>query len=58
MTFEAFPKIPRLNRDITITEKIDGTNVAVVIEPAASSDVAHAVAMPNGRNESGDLIQG
>ena len=31
--FQAFPKIPRLNRDITITEKIDGTNAAVVIEP-------------------------
>lgn len=29
--FEAWPKIPRLNRDIVITEKIDGTNAAVVI---------------------------
>jgi len=33
MTFEAFPKIPRLNREIVITEKIDGTNAAVVITP-------------------------
>lgn len=32
MDFEAFPKIPRLNRDIVITEKIDGTNAAVLIE--------------------------
>jgi hypothetical protein len=32
MEFQAFPKIPRLNRDITITEKIDGTNAAVLIE--------------------------
>lgn len=32
--FEAFPKIPRLNRDIVITEKIDGTNAAVLIEAA------------------------
>lgn len=31
-TFEAFPKIPRLYRDIVITEKIDGTNAAVLIE--------------------------
>lgn len=31
--FTPFPKIPRLNRDIVITEKIDGTNAAVVIEP-------------------------
>lgn len=30
--FEAFPKIPRLNRDIVVTEKIDGTNGALVIE--------------------------
>lgn len=27
--FQAFPKIPRLFRDIVITEKIDGTNAAV-----------------------------
>ena len=29
--FEAWPKIPRLKRTVTITEKIDGTNAAVVI---------------------------
>jgi len=29
--FEAFPKIARLNRGMVITEKIDGTNAAVVI---------------------------
>lgn len=34
MDFEIFPKIPRLNRDIVITEKIDGTNAAVLIEEA------------------------
>jgi hypothetical protein len=31
MRFEAFSKIPRLNRDIIITEKIDGTNGQVLI---------------------------
>lgn len=31
LTFEPWPKIPRLNRDIVITEKIDGTNAAVII---------------------------
>jgi len=31
MQFVAFPKIPRLNRDIIITEKIDGTNASVFI---------------------------
>ena len=30
--FEEFPKVPRLFRDVIITEKIDGTNAAVVIE--------------------------
>jgi|WetSurMetagenome_2_1015567.scaffolds.fasta_scaffold271145_4 hypothetical protein len=29
--FTAFKKIPRLNRDITITEKIDGTNACVYV---------------------------
>lgn len=30
--FQAWPKIPRLNRNCIATEKIDGTNAAVVIE--------------------------
>jgi hypothetical protein len=29
--FESFPPIPRLFRDMVVTEKIDGTNAAVVI---------------------------
>jgi hypothetical protein len=29
--FQAFKKIPRLNRDIVITEKIDGTNACVYV---------------------------
>lgn len=36
--FTPFPKIPRLFRDIVITEKIDGTNAAVVIEKDADSE--------------------
>lgn len=31
--FQAFPKIPRLNREVIITEKIDGTNGQVYIRP-------------------------
>ena len=31
MDFEAFPKMPRLRREIIITEKIDGTNAQVCI---------------------------
>lgn len=30
-TFTPWPKVARLNRDIVITEKIDGTNAAIVI---------------------------
>jgi len=30
--FQGFPKIPRLHRGLTITEKIDGTNAAVGVE--------------------------
>lgn len=30
--YKAWPKIPRLNREIVITEKIDGTNGAIHIE--------------------------
>ncbi|MEM9605864.1 MAG: RNA ligase family protein [Actinomycetota bacterium] len=33
--FQPFPKIPRLNRDIVITEKIDGTNAQVALIPEA-----------------------
>ncbi len=29
--FQKFPKIPRFNRDIIITEKIDGTNAQILI---------------------------
>lgn len=31
LEFEEFPKIPRLNRDCIISEKIDGTNAQVII---------------------------
>lgn len=32
MEFEGFPKIPRLFRDIVITEKLDGTNAQILID--------------------------
>lgn len=31
--FQTWPKTPRLFRDVTVTEKIDGTNSCVIIEP-------------------------
>ncbi len=38
MIFEAFPKIPRLFRDVTITEKLDGTNAQVWITSEFQGD--------------------
>ena len=38
IAFEAWPKIPRLNRGILVTEKLDGTNAAVVILPLGNVD--------------------
>lgn len=34
----SFPKIPRLNREIVITEKIDGENTGIYIEPGRAQD--------------------
>lgn len=30
--FAAFPKIPRLNREVVVTEKLDGTNACVYVD--------------------------
>jgi RNA ligase len=40
--FQGFGKIPRLFRDIVITEKIDGTNAAIGIVPFDAANRAHA----------------
>lgn len=36
--FQAWPKTPRLFRDIVITEKVDGTNSAIIIQKIEESD--------------------
>lgn len=43
--FEAWPKIPRLNKDVVVTEKIDGTNSCVWI----SDDGEHIAAQSRTR---------
>ena len=40
--FTPFRKIARLNRDIVITEKIDGTNAAIIIGDYLSPATSHA----------------
>lgn len=52
-TFTAWPKIARLMRDVTVTEKIDGTNsaIAIVRAPAGTEfdgPPAHCVFGPDG----------
>ena len=45
MTFTPYPKIPRLFRDVVITEKIDGTNASIAILPI---DDYACIANPSG----------
>ena len=65
--FKKWPKTPRLFRDITITEKIDGTNAAVIIQhvPDGPSPkdywddntmTALVSAQPEGWMQAGDFI--
>lgn len=46
LPFHAFPKIPRLKRDITVTEKIDGTNAQVYVRPVPTLGVSFADEFP------------
>jgi hypothetical protein len=36
--FQEFPKIPRLNRTVIVTEKLDGTNACVVVSDSPTFD--------------------
>jgi hypothetical protein len=51
--FQPWPKTPRLFRDVVITEKIDGTNAAIVIEPLSENleNVICVVGYPDGEGE-------
>ncbi len=42
MEFKGFNKLARLNRDCTITEKIDGTNACVVVSPITGTVTAQS----------------
>lgn len=43
--FKAWPKTPRLFRDIVITEKVDGSNSAIIFEELAENEVRHPEAV-------------
>ena len=38
--FEEFPKIPRLKREVVITEKVDGTNAQIAWVPITGDEIA------------------
>lgn len=46
MNFTEFPKIPRLSREVVITEKIDGTNASIMIEPYTPEHDDYYVSRP------------
>ncbi|NYI06082.1 RNA ligase family protein [Allostreptomyces psammosilenae] len=48
--FVAWPKTPRLFRDITITEKIDGTNAAVRFTPGMECSLYAFESLPHGND--------
>jgi len=43
MEYQPFPKIPRLKREVIITEKLDGTNAQVVLRPIAELEPTFAM---------------
>ncbi len=56
MTYPAFRKIPRFNRDVVITEKIDGTNALIQVTSLANAPLwsvpgEHYVAVHNGPDD-------
>jgi hypothetical protein len=55
--FVAFSKIPRLNRDIIITEKIDGTNAAILIEQPIEDSVQPGILLPEGHPLAGCVVR-
>lgn len=48
--FIEFPKIPRLNRPVIITEKIDGTNACVIVQESESNVFEERTVYAQSRN--------
>jgi hypothetical protein len=48
MTFEDFPKMARLSREVIVTEKIDGTNAQIYIEALDGYPASQAIAQQDG----------
>lgn len=54
--FEPFPKIPRLRRGCTITEKIDGTNAQVLIMSSEDVEQNHVSELPLALDPLRDMV--
>jgi len=50
MEFQKFPKIPRLRRDIIITEKIDGTNAQILVYEDKFDETEYVDVIAGSRN--------
>lgn len=55
MEFQDFPKMPRLSREIIVTEKIDGTNAQICIGPGYKDD-PFVIASWGGENTLTDMV--
>lgn len=53
--FPAFQKIPRLNRNIIVSEKIDGSNGLIFIQPFSEEPISAQHAMVGTNLESGEV---
>jgi hypothetical protein len=58
LAFQAWPKLPRLHKDIIVTEKIDGTNAAVSIVPIPEGVQIDPAAPETGRQLVGEDLSG
>lgn len=55
--FREWPKIHRLNREVIVTEKIDGTNACIIVDPldsAYSEDCKYVSDLGAGKLDGGD----
>lgn len=56
MHFETWPKTPRLLRDMVVTEKIDGTNAAIIVEKLPANTQIDPAAPTTRRQELSESI--
>ena len=56
MHFTEWPKMPRLLRDMIVTEKIDGTNAAIIVEKLPANAQIDPAAPTTGRQALSESI--